>query len=138
MADSISRETAQQKHEGNSESEHCSRNCGKILHSLGFRFRLHRKDLPGTPDIVLAKHRIAILVHGCFWHQHQRCSVHAPKSRVEYWLPKFERTKERDRDSMRKFNDLGWNTIVVWECEIKDQNALKNRLSRRMRPANRE
>ena len=92
-----------------------------LLHKLGFRFRLHRSDLPGKPDIVLPKHRAVVFVHGCFWHRHQGCP-HAttPASRQEYWLPKFKRTVERDKKNQEELRQKGWNVIVVWECETKD------------------
>ena len=92
-----------------------------LLHKLGFRFRLHRSDLPGKPDIILPKHRAVVFVHGCFWHRHQGCP-HAttPSSRQEYWLPKFNRTVERDKKNQEELREKGWNVIVVWECETKD------------------
>jgi DNA mismatch endonuclease (patch repair protein) len=90
------------------------------LHSMGFRFRLHRKDLPGKPDIVLPKYNAAVLVHGCFWHQHQGCVLaHWPRSREEYWGPKLARTIARDHENSEKLRRLGWKVIVVWECEIR-------------------
>jgi len=92
-----------------------------ILHSLGFRFRLHRSDLPGKPDIVLPKRRTVVFVHGCFWHRHQGCRrATTPASRQEYWLPKFKRTVERDEKNQEELRQEGWNVIVVWECEMKD------------------
>jgi len=97
-----------------------------ILHSLGYRFRLHHKDLPGSPDIVLPKHRKAIFVHGCFWHRHRRCSnATTPSSRQEYWLPKFARTIERDRLNQEKLQSLGWRVHVIWECETKKPHDLR-------------
>lgn len=92
-----------------------------LLHKLGFRFRLHRSDLPGKPDIILPKHRAVVFVHGCFWHRHQGCP-HAttPSSHQEYWLPKFKRTVERDKKNQEELRKKGWNVIVVWECETKD------------------
>jgi DNA mismatch endonuclease, patch repair protein len=92
----------------------------KVLHSLGFRFRLYRKDLPGSPDIVLPKHRAVIFVHGCFWHQHQGCK-HAklPMQRQDYWLPKLARTRARDGAAHKELGRLGWRSLVVWECATK-------------------
>lgn len=91
-----------------------------LLHKLGFRFRLHRSDLPGKPDIVLPKRRTVIFVHGCFWHRHPGCSrATTPASNQEYWLPKFRRTMERDAKNQDELRRQGWNVIVVWECEVK-------------------
>ena len=107
------------------------------LHALGYRFRLHRRDLPGTPDIVLPKHRFAIFVHGCFWHQHAGCR-HAklPRLRQEYWLPKLSRTQHRDKAALLALQDLGWRTLVIWECGIKDHEDLKNVLRSHIKPPN--
>lgn len=90
------------------------------LHRLGFRFRLHKKDLPGRPDIVLSKYRTAIFVHGCFWHQHVDCKDgHLPKSSQGYWHNKLARTVERDRQHQLILLQMEWTVIVVWECEIE-------------------
>ena len=100
-----------------------------LLHCLGFRFRLHRKDLPGNPDIVLPKHSAVVFVHGCFWHRHTGCSqASTPAIRQDYWLPKFKRTVERDRQSQKELSQLGWNVLVVWECELRDKDRLAERL----------
>lgn len=89
------------------------------LHRLGYRYRLHRKDLPGKPDIVLASRRVVIFVHGCFWHQHEGCRVsHIPKTRVDYWLPKLRKNVERDQAHRARLEALGWAVHVIWECEI--------------------
>ena len=100
-----------------------------LLHKLGFRFRLHRQDLPGKPDIVLPKRRAVVFVHGCFWHRHQDCP-HAttPASRQKYWLPKFKRTVERDRNNQEELQQKGWNVLIVWECETRDLIKLSSRL----------
>jgi len=100
-----------------------------LLHKLGFRFRLHRNDLPGKPDIVLAKYRTVVFVHGCFWHRHQGCP-HAttPASWQEYWLPKFRRTVDRDRKNQEELQRQGWNVVFVWECETKNLKGLAGRL----------
>jgi DNA mismatch endonuclease, patch repair protein len=93
----------------------------KIAHRLGLRFRLHRRDLPGTPDIVLPRHRVVIMVHGCFWHQHPGCRLaRQPKTRLSYWLPKLERNMARDASSRTQLEALGWRVLVFWECETKD------------------
>ena len=92
----------------------------RLLHSMGYRFRLHRKDLPGKPDIVLPKYRMVIFVHGCFWHRHNLCRyAYNPKSRTEFWNAKFKATIERDRENATRLQTAGWRVIVVWECELK-------------------
>lgn len=92
----------------------------KLLHASGFRFRLHRKDLPGRPDIVLPRYKTAIFVHGCFWHQHEGCKLASkPSSRQEYWKAKFDRNAERDRNSLTTLTELGWQVVVIWECEVR-------------------
>ena len=89
------------------------------LHAAGFRFRLHRKDLPGTPDILLPKYRLAIFVHGCFWHRHPGCKKTTnPKSNYVFWERKFIENVERDNRNRLLLNKLGWNVAVVWECEV--------------------
>ena len=100
-----------------------------LLHAMGFRFRLHRRDLPGTPDVVLPRHRAAVQVHGCFWHQHPGCR-HAtlPRSRTDYWLPKLARNVERDAESLARLEALGWRVLVLWECELRDRGVLEARL----------
>ena len=106
----------------------------KLLHQEGFRFRLHRKDLLGKPDLVLAKHRTIIFVHGCFWHRHPGCKeASTPSTRRDYWLPKFQRTVERDKRNKHTLIELGWRVIVVWECETKKEVKLKKRLFRLLR-----
>ena len=103
----------------------------RLLHRLGYRFRLHRRDLPGRPDIVLPRHRVAIFVHGCFWHRHgdPQCRLaRVPKSRLEFWLPKFSANQARDRRDQRALSDLGWRILVVWECELRDKEQLENKL----------
>jgi DNA mismatch endonuclease (patch repair protein) len=101
----------------------------RIAHSLGYRFRLHRPDLPGTPDLVFPRLHKAILVYGCFWHQHSGCSLaRQPKSRLDYWLPKLQRNVARDLDSRQKMELLGWQCMVVWECQTGDRQKLKRRL----------
>lgn len=89
------------------------------LHRRGLRFRLHRRDLPGRPDIVLPAYRVAILVHGCFWHGHAGCKrASLPKTRVSFWAEKIAANRERDARSIRALEALGWRPLVVWECEI--------------------
>ena len=92
----------------------------KWLHAHGLRFRLHRKDLPGKPDIVLPRFKTAILVHGCFWHQHPGCSkASLPTSNREFWVDKLSRNVERDGEKKKQLVELGWKVIEIWECELK-------------------
>ena len=102
----------------------------KVLHSMGYRFRLHGKDLPGSPDIVLPKYKTVIFVHGCFWHRHENCKyASTPKTREEFWESKFKENVIRDKSNQKKLSAIGWKIIIVWECEIKDKNLLiKDRL----------
>jgi DNA mismatch endonuclease (patch repair protein) len=98
----------------------------KILFSYGFRFRLHRNDLPGKPDIVLPKYKTVIFVHGCFWHGHKGCRYFViPKTRTEWWLKKIDRNKELDKISAIKLRELGWKVIQVFECHLKKQEVGK-------------
>lgn len=100
-----------------------------LLHRAGFRFRIHRKDLPGKPDIVLPKFKTVIFVHGCFWHRHQGCEfAYMPKSRLSFWREKFAGTIERDSQHAMKLADMGWRVEVIWECELKDKAKLQERL----------
>ena len=102
----------------------------RILHAMGLRFRLHRKDLPGRPDIVLPKHRTVVFVHGWFWHRHEGCRyTTAPKTRQEFWQSKFAANVERDSRNGTDLQQLGWRVIVVWECELRQPSDLKERLS---------
>ena len=101
----------------------------KILHSMGYRFRLHRKDLPGSPDIVLPKYKTVIFVHGCFWHRHKNCKyASTPKTRQEFWEAKFRENINRDKLNQENLSSKGWKIIIVWECEIKDKDFDLNRL----------
>lgn len=100
----------------------------RLLHGLGYRFRLHRRDLPGTPDIVLPSRRKAIFVHGCFWHGHGCRIGKPPKSRSEFWGPKLDRNKARDEENCEALRREGWDVAVVWQCETKDKEALVGQL----------
>ena len=92
----------------------------KYLYQKGFRYRLYRRDLPGIPDLVLAKYRQAIFVNGCFWHAHEGCKHNRlPKTRQDYWVPKIAGNAARDLINHEKILAMGWNVIVVWECELK-------------------
>jgi DNA mismatch endonuclease (patch repair protein) len=103
-----------------------------ILHSLGCRFRVKKRArLPGTPDVVLRRHRSVILVHGCFWHRHPRCKeASTPKSNVDKWTDKFAKNTARDRRTDRALRTLGWRVIVVWECELSRPGKLRRRLAK--------
>ena len=101
----------------------------RTLHGLGLRFRLHRRDLPGTPDITLPRHRAVVQVHGCFWHQHPGCPLaKVPKARPEYWKPKLRRNAARDVVISEELTRRGWRVLVVWECETRDGDLLAARL----------
>ncbi len=92
-----------------------------FVHALGFRYRLHDKNLPGCPDLVFPSRRKVIFVHGCFWHRHNRCSfARLPKSRLDFWLPKLEGNRRRDVIKLRQLSRLGWKWLVIWECELRD------------------
>ena len=101
----------------------------RLIHGLGYRFRLHRKDLPGNPDIVFPARRKVIFVHGCFWHQHQLCREgRVPNSRLEYWGPKLRRNQERDALAQSSLRQQGWQYLVIWECELRDSTAALKRV----------
>jgi len=100
-----------------------------LVHKMGYRYRLHKKDLPGRPDLVFPSRRKVIFVHGCFWHAHKHCkAAHLPKSNLEDWGPKLERNRTRDRENIEGLNADGWESMVVWECEVKIQDELEKRL----------
>ena len=100
-----------------------------LLHRMGYRFRLHRADLPGKPDIVLPRYRSIVLVHGCFWHRHSGCSLaYTPKTRTDFWRAKFRATELRDCTVEQQLEDRGWRVITVWECELRDPEDLAKRL----------
>ena len=102
----------------------------RAAHRLGFRFRLHRRDLPGVPDLVFPRFRRVLFVHGCFWHSHAGCSeAHVPKSAVNYWRPKLERNVLRDRDNETKLTTENWRVLTLWECELADRYSLIRRLT---------
>ena len=102
-----------------------------VLHRMGYRFRLHQPDLPGKPDVVLPRHRTIFLIHGCFWHHHPACRfAYMPKTRVDFWDAKFKANVIRDRKVERQLREKGWTVQVIWECETRDQAALKKLLRR--------
>jgi DNA mismatch endonuclease (patch repair protein) len=101
----------------------------RALHALGYRFRLHRKDLPGTPDVVLPRHRAIVLVHGCFWHGHENCKrATVAVNNAETWRAKIEGNQKRDRRNLSELRELGWEVLIVWECEVRDSIGLTDRL----------
>jgi DNA mismatch endonuclease, patch repair protein len=101
-----------------------------LAHRLGFRFRLHRKELPGKPDLVFPSRRKVIFVHGCFWHQHKGCRHgRIPSSNLSYWMPKLARNVERDAQHLASLEENGWHTLVIWECEAADAKAVTARLA---------
>jgi len=105
-----------------------------LLHSLGYRFRLNRKDIPGKPDIVLPKYRTAIFVHGCFWHRHKDCVLaYEPKSNSEFWRKKFARNVERDAEVSMALRVVGWRQLIIWECDTRDPIKLATKLRRLLR-----
>ena len=100
-----------------------------LLHRMGYRFRLHQKDLPGKPDIVLPKYKTVIFVHGCFWHRHENCKyAYMPKSRQKFWNNKFKTNIERDKKVNQQLKNLGWKVNIIWECELSDVKAVKKKL----------
>jgi DNA mismatch endonuclease, patch repair protein len=107
-----------------------------LLHRLGVRFRLHREDLPGRPDIVLPGRRLAIFVHGCFWHRHAGCRrTTSPASNREYWQAKFRANRYRDRRNVKALIALGWRVVILWECETRDLDRLTRTLRKHLRSA---
>jgi len=102
------------------------------VHSLGYRYRLHRKDLPGKPDLVFGPRRKVIFVHGCFWHLHPDpdcVDARIPKSNTDYWRPKLERNVERDRQQIAALSEAGWKVFTIWECETKDMENVMHRVA---------
>ena len=100
-----------------------------LLHRMGYRFRLHRKDLPGKPDIVLPKHKAVIFIHGCFWHHHDGCKyAYIPKTRQEFWRAKFKSNVERDKKVKKQLKEKNWRILVIWECELSNIESIIKRL----------
>lgn len=103
----------------------------RLIHAAGFRYSLHRKDLPGKPDLVFSSRRKVIFVHGCFWHQHQHqdcIETHRPQSNRDYWLPKLHRNQERDNRARQELLKEGWSVLTVWECELKTLASVERRV----------
>jgi DNA mismatch endonuclease, patch repair protein len=105
----------------------------RVLHAIGLRFRLHRKNLPGQPDIVLPKYKTVVFVHGCFWHRHRKCRLAScPKENCDFWEKKFTGNMARDRRNKRDLTRLGWKWIVIWECQTKMPEKLAALVRRRL------
>lgn len=103
----------------------------RLIHGMGYRYRLHIKDLPGCPDIVFRKKKKVIFVHGCFWHRHANCVLaRIPKSNVAFWSNKLESNRMRDGKNQERIQELGWRFLIVWECELKNMEALENKIRR--------
>lgn len=101
----------------------------RLVHSLGYRYRLHYSGLPGRPDLVFPERKKVIFVHGCFWHRHEGCSrCRMPKSRLEFWMPKLGKNRLRDLKNLAEIHELGWETLVVWECETEEAAGLPGRI----------
>lgn len=102
----------------------------RLIYALGFRYQLHRNDLPGRPDIVFRGRRKIIFVHGCFWHQHSGCkNAHFPKSNLDYWRPKLENNVSRDQTNINQLKQIGWEILIIWECEISNTSTLKSKIT---------
>ncbi len=104
----------------------------RLVHNIGYRYRLRRNDLPGKPDLAFGPRRKVIFVHGCFWHQHEKgtCSKgRLPKSNLDYWKPKLERNVERDNINQQKLFDMGWQVLVIWECEANNSENIHQRIT---------
>lgn len=109
----------------------------RVVHGMGYRYRLHRRDLPGTPDLVFPGRRKVIFVHGCFWHRHPdpACKLaRLPKSKHDFWVPKLERNRERDEDNERQLHALGWDVLSVWECQLSRPEELRARIQEFLGP----
>jgi DNA mismatch endonuclease (patch repair protein) len=100
----------------------------RMIHRMGYRFRLYRKDLPGTPDLVFVSRRKVLFVHGCFWHAHGCPLTRVPKSNRRYWVPKFRRNRARDKKNIATLRAEGWRYLVIWECEVRAGQNLQPRL----------
>lgn len=109
----------------------------RLAHAMGYRYRLHRKDLPGKPDLVFGPRRKVIFVHGCFWHQHETCRAgRIPASNTGYWAPKLRRNTKRDAMARSPLEARGWKVLTIWDCETGDEPALRGRLSEFLDAAN--
>lgn len=100
----------------------------RLVHAMGFRYRLHRRDLPGTPDLVFVGRRKLLYVHGCYWHRHTdpACKLaRLPKSRLEFWLPKLDSNAARDRQNQKRVREMGWGYLIIWECQLGNEAFLR-------------
>jgi len=102
----------------------------RLVHGMGYRYRLHSKDIPGWPDLVFRQRKKVIFVHGCFWHQHGCRQYRMPKSRLKFWIPKLERNVERDKSVLNELKKSGWSVLVIWECQLKNSETIRNRAKR--------
>jgi DNA mismatch endonuclease (patch repair protein) len=101
----------------------------RLVHAMGYRYRLHRRDLPGAPDLVFPARRKVVFVHGCFWHRHPRCpNTRTPKSRLDFWVPKLAENRRRDLRNLRRLSSSQWRALIVWECELRDPDTVRRRL----------
>jgi DNA mismatch endonuclease (patch repair protein) len=101
----------------------------RLVHRMGYRYRLHRRDLPGNPDLVFPNRGKIIFVHGCFWHRHGTCKfTRWPKSKLEFWKPKLEENHRRDRENQRALRGMGWRTLVIWECQLDKLERLESKI----------
>ncbi len=102
----------------------------RLVHGMGYSYRLHARDLPGNPDLAFRPRKKVIFVHGCFWHQHGCRHYRQPRTKREFWEPKLAKNKERDAEVRRQFRKLGWRVMVVWECQVKKETVVRNRVKR--------
>ena len=101
----------------------------RLVHAMGYRYRLHKTGMPGKPDLVFTARRKVIFVHGCFWHQHAGCAEgRSPKSNLGYWIPKLERNQQRDKEILTQLKTAGWDALTIWECEVQDRTRLAETL----------
>ncbi|WP_316210012.1 DNA mismatch endonuclease Vsr [Bradyrhizobium sp. SZCCHNR3054] len=106
----------------------------RLLHAMGYRFRLHAQDLPGKPDVVFRRRRVAVFVHGCFWHRHDCGLAYVPKTRSEFWQRKFDGNIARDIRNKRELEAAGWKVVLIWECQLDDLSSLARRFAKALGP----
>jgi len=107
----------------------------RLVFKMGYRYRLHGKNLPGKPDLVFARRKKVIFIHGCFWHQHKNCiDSHIPKTNRDYWKPKLERNRMRDAENQSRLKKIGWSFLIIWECQIKNSLGLSRKIKRFFSP----
>jgi DNA mismatch endonuclease (patch repair protein) len=102
----------------------------RLVHSMGYRYRIHKHELPGKPDLVFSGRHKVIFVHGCFWHQHGCKGSHLPKTNRRYWLPKLKRNRARDAEHLKALRAGGWRSLILWECELGNDVSLRRRISK--------